>query len=1284
MGVSYQVISPTRKGTSQVGRLSPKLLPDYFHIDERTVSDFLAFTARYSRYVPFINENNNYLEPDPRTGNWKKFFEKDVSVLLATINSTDIERIDRTFEKLVREVQNSIKVKDREQAFSELFRFLVETAGMFFDWRRQARNFNKIGGPLEEKVSSELFRVVERNLVKPAEKLLGMRLSAEKYGVLGKISRISFEEFIPGWSIETTREMVDVFRGTTNDDKLNHALSTALLECRIIYRSFFNALAYVVGRFGKYFEESLEFKNDHKPDVALFIVFLKLYRYVQDELNTLTERHLDFYFQEILHQGPRIPISDEVHVLVKLARNVNSFKLPAGSQFYAGRDQDGNDIQFRTEDEVEISRAEVESVKSVFISSIMESQTWTYKLVTGLYAAPVANSRDGMGQPFHEGPKDWSLFGEEQYKGGRQTMVSANIGFAVSSPMFMMAEGNREIKIKFTFREDSLDVYKKLIEDIVQEDNEEGYKYAFFEVFSKGRDAGFRIQISGRDGWIDLTEVNPNSVYIESKPWAWNSFSVGFTVPASCPPIEPVNNAVIEEEFHSAYPVAKFILNPQKSPYVYTFLETLVIEQVDIDVAVDKVKSIQLNNDIGRLDPRQPFQPFGPTPTVGSYFLAGNHEVFSKKLTDLSFRIEWHNLPENGFADYYDGYFKSKEEVIHEEMFKVRVKALSGNEFKPEDETEDLSFQLFSMHKGERNVTHMHVERPEKLDILVDSDLQQVPAFSNKVSTGYFKFELTEPLQAFGHSMYQEKMLDVAQANADLNNEEKQKFPNSPFTPLIRSINISYKATDTTVLEQVDAYSNTQIYHIHPFGVAPVYTAGMSKLDDPIIVPEFHEDGYLFIGLKDLRPPQDLSLLFQLAAGKSTHTENLPEIKWSYLSDDKWMPLKDTFWLSDTTDKFTTTGIVRIRIPGDITKWNQLLPSGLFWLRISIKGDPENVSRALDIKAQAVRAKWVDNGYGDRLRSPLAPWKINNLARRLPQVAEVLQPYPSFGGQAGENIREYRQRVSERLRHKNRAVTHWDYERLVLQKFHTIFQTKCITYLTDPDFMEPGNVRVVVVPGNNHGTEALTPKVNHQMLISIREYLKSLSSPFSRVKVTNPSYEYIRVNCAIKFTSGNNNGHSLEKLTLAIRDYLCPWLKDASQEFNVGGSVNIENLKSFIESLPYVKFVTKFSLYHFFMENEETGEYNLRSTADPGLDKKSREELDTTKPWAVLVPDMDHEIEIIERERQIPARFSLRPVDFQKRFQITPQLIKIKLRKEEVDKSKKTFYEENDNMKVFI
>jgi hypothetical protein len=53
-------------------------------------------------------------------------------------------------------------------------------------------------------------------------------------------------------------------------------------------------------------------------------------------------------------------------------------------------------------------------------------------------------------------------------------------------------------------------------------------------------------------------------------------------------------------------------------------------------------------------------------------------------------------------------------------------------------------------------------------------------------------------------------------------------------------------------------------------------------------------------------------------------------------------------------------------------------------------------------------------------------------------------PYSSFGGRETEDTTEFYQRVSERLRHKERAITIFDYERLVLESFPEVYKVECV------------------------------------------------------------------------------------------------------------------------------------------------------------------------------------------------------------------------------------------------
>src|SRR5207253_11474655 len=104
----------------------------------------------------------------------------------------------------------------------------------------------------------------------------------------------------------------------------------------------------------------------------------------------------------------------------------------------------------------------------------------------------------------------------------------------------------------------------------------------------------------------------------------------------------------------------------------------------------------------------------------------------------------------------------------------------------------------------------------------------------------------------------------------------------------------------------------TRMYWLTPFGYK---TAGLSKSTAPLL-PKYSFEGEVYLGIKDLKPPQNLSLLFQMAEGSSNPTVKKPEahVQWSYLRDNEWVDFKETE-LSDATGQLTRSGIINYSIP---------------------------------------------------------------------------------------------------------------------------------------------------------------------------------------------------------------------------------------------------------------------------------------------------------------------------------------------------------------------------------
>src|SRR5262249_51910033 len=96
-----------------------------------------------------------------------------------------------------------------------------------------------------------------------------------------------------------------------------------------------------------------------QPHFVLFLTFLQLLRYAQQQMNALTQRHVDFYYQQVLQISKRPAVPDRVNVLLELAAGVDQALLPAGTQLQAGTDSLGQERFYRTERAIVVNSAQV-------------------------------------------------------------------------------------------------------------------------------------------------------------------------------------------------------------------------------------------------------------------------------------------------------------------------------------------------------------------------------------------------------------------------------------------------------------------------------------------------------------------------------------------------------------------------------------------------------------------------------------------------------------------------------------------------------------------------------------------------------------------------------------------------------------------------------------------------------------------------------------------------------------------------------------------------------------
>ena len=212
------------------------------------------------------------------------------------------------------------------------------------------------------------------------------------------------------------------------------------------------------------------------------------------------------------------------------------------------------------------------------------------------------------------------------------------------------------------------------------------------------------------------------------------------------------------------------------------------------------------------------------------------------------------------------------------------------------------------------------------------------------------------------------------------------------------------------------------------------------------------EEGILYIGLEYLLPLQSVSLLFQFAEGSAEDEDNdPPPVHWSYLSGNEWRPLQLENIVSDRTYGLQATGIIKLDVPSDANLVHTIVTDGLVWFAASVTSHPERFPMLINVVAQAVETKFEDHSNDDsHFDQALPAGSIGGLVTKVEEVSTVSQPFASFDGKSRESGRAFYTRVSERLRHKARAVTPWDYEHLVLNRFHSIYKVKAIPH-TDPN-----------------------------------------------------------------------------------------------------------------------------------------------------------------------------------------------------------------------------------------
>lgn len=967
--------------------------------------------------------------------------------------------------------------------------------------------------------------------------------------------------------------------------------------------NFFDVNAGAVGAAGDwtpFFDASLPGDRDGgtAPHLALFAAFLKLYRIPRCAMNGITARHLDFFYRRVLGFEPRAPQPDRAHLLIELKKGAPPVAIKSEHAFSAGKDAMGIERVYMPLAETVINQAKVEKLLSVFFDPA-DGGTVCF--------APIANSADGLGPAF-KNDEPWRSLG---YPG----LPAAPIGFALASPVLRMAEGRRTVKLRLEL---------------------DGLGPALTASEFERRLECF---VTGETRWL--------GPYTVDAALSGGALILAFTVLPDEEGIADYDAAMHGHAFAASAPVVQVLLKVEDGkPQGYRDLLPVVVHSASVAVEVAGVGSLQLVSDAGPLDPKRAFMPFGAQPVPGSRFMVGCPEALSKNLSELTLELAWLGLPAD-FATLYTGYRNPPSES----SFTVRaaMRDAAGREtsasthyplFQPR-EVGKVTLTLFGAGEPAagtgvrvealpaRRIRAFAAGSGASLMLAARRERLKMPVYGFGASAapaarpGFITFTLDRD---FGHTEYRSKLL----AGTPLTNE--------PYTPALSALSLTYRASSGEVPVDSDedadfANADVEFFHVGCFGQRREHgwlRAQFAFVDDKRVplFPAYEDEGELLVGLSALAAGDSVSLLFKVAEGSADpDVDPQPAVRWAVLCDNYWKPLAGGDAVRDGTNNLLATGLVAATLPDEATTQNSLLPAGLLWLKASVQKDVGGVCALVSVSANAIEVKRGSGGApAARLWSPLPKGSIARLKTPVAAVKGVAQPFASFGGTTLESGEALNTRAAERLRHRNRAITAWDYERSVLAAFPEVRKVKVIPHCAGTGgWLDPGHVTIVVVPDLRlrNAVDPLQPRADADTLSRIREHLEDRSSMGTGVHVKkrspvkivvharNPRYQRIRLDFKVRFRAGVEFNYHARQLREALIGHLSPWKYDPGAAIAFGGTVYKSQLIDFVEDTEYVDYVTDFRMY------------NLRG--GPG-DSDDVNEARAETPDTILVSDATHDI----------------------------------------------------------
>lgn len=1171
-------------GTQQRDRLLLTLVPGQLVLDDRSMEELLAFAGKLSKHVRYWNTENE------AAGDWLPFWESDATSLLAIIASIDAEGMRVGYRSM--ELKYYALKKKEEQGVAPVN---GETSAAAINELVKNADFGVYGLavaiteickklPPNHPLKTELTNIIISTLREPLKKLIRFHKAIDREAIKKYSAFIGSEGCALPWGLpdNASFECLDFVMPYEHVD-----------EIWKLFLLFYKTLTTILAKVKRAFQSSIRSRHNHQPQITLFIAFLELFKHLQDDLNSLTGKHLLFYYHDILRLEKRRLIPDKVHIVFEIAANIVRHRIAKDTELLAGADSAGNLMSYRLPEELVISSARLVERKNLYFFEERDPQDKVRKIIS--VALPAADKRDGIDEEWPEGFKAWHPLS----------------GLAVRDRLLYKVQKLEQ----FVNRLDGHPLPKALTDDLEKYgskleklNNFSGFSISSYEMWlTKGfaRVISFQLAFTNNetDSLLDLFDVElaTEEGLIRLKP----HFA------------ELDNNL---EDPQTGLPESAQILLRLFGTAKDDDENDTIHEQQNRIIKLTGIQRylVLLRPDFPSVKPlnegEPPFLRFKSSkPESSNLSLITSVSIFSySEGVASSLKKSRAGL---FFRDLNDGVEAGDELVVTaagNQSVAVRFPEVFGKDFKY------LNFSL----TGE-------LSNPVAA-VLLNGQWINVPADGQV------------PAHAFANPGTVPVVPELFFFKAIPRNPDgwlRLTFDALDDIPVVLSADefqIQYRSAVTLIRPGEQESARHFLSYFTSLGEWMADESALRavpNIEQPQLKPALNDiliekylneprisrpaNGNLFLGFADLLPGQTLSLLFQMAEGTGNPDHYAPEVKWSYLRNDFWEEFPPHFILRDTTTGLRQTGIILFQIPTDINNGNKWIKgkdnnTSLYWLRASAEEIPADlvVLDALpmlkDIFVHAAEAVFIDDhNTEDHLEQGLPAARISELRYSDKSVQTITQPFASFGGRRSEksDVQSYIKRANERIRHKHRAVTIWDYERIILEAFTKAPVVKCLSHTRRLSTARPGHVTVAAIPFPEKmtGNTIYYPIFSAGDLAAMKAHLVKRNSYFvgrygdpafcccddgcacehhDRLDVINARFEPVRIKVCVRFYAGRDQNFYKKELNEALKSFLAPWAKE-NKPLLFGVSISVTRLLQFLEELEYVDAVMSLETKHF-------------------------------------------------------------------------------------------------------